>query len=87
MLIKLEEKLSFLKPICLPGPNFQDTSIKAELAGYGRYFRSECITTSHSPMKYHYCQMEMVNLWEDKISFHDGIKQRTGITASITQLT
>jgi len=52
------------KPACLPGPNQKDNSIgpgynqeeQANLAGYGRYYRTPCMTDQFGPAKFHYCE-------------------------------
>jgi len=45
-----------LQTVCLPGPNFQDTIFRTKLAGYGKYYRSKCETSSRGPMKSHFCE-------------------------------
>ena len=55
LLVKLVKSLP-IKTVCLPGPDFKDTLMKASLAGYGKYFRRACVTNSKGPMKYHFCQ-------------------------------
>ncbi|XP_023321459.1 uncharacterized protein LOC111696136 isoform X2 [Eurytemora carolleeae] len=54
-LLKLKEAYTAGIPICLPGPNFQDTLITSRLAGYGKYYRKKCQTGTKGPMKNHYC--------------------------------
>jgi len=63
-LVELEEPLKGYKPACLPGPRFDDIRLdfkNSQLAGYGRYLRSEgntCETNKYGPMKKHYCDKE-----------------------------
>merc|ERR1712002_514871 len=63
-LIHLEHPVSkSYKPACLPSPNLKDNGIGSgyggktsiSLAGYGMYFRRNCITDSYGPSKFHYC--------------------------------
>jgi hypothetical protein len=47
-------------PACLPTPSFQDEGVKANIAGYGLYFRKEgsnlvCQTDNFGRNKYHMC--------------------------------
>jgi len=50
-------------PACLPSLQYKDTGIglfkpgteKVNLAGYGRYFRRNCMTDGFGPSKQHYC--------------------------------
>ena len=39
---------------CIPAPSYPDLG-KSSLAGYGKYTRNKCITSSYGPMKSHYC--------------------------------
>ena len=39
--MKLQKTTRF-PPACLPGPGFQDSNVRAILAGYGKYFRASC---------------------------------------------
>ena len=73
------KKLS-LTPACLPGPQLQDTEVDGQLAGFGNYYRKLCLTDSHGPMKYHYCQGKSLCAFKKncKPFFFDGIKNQTG---------
>ena len=54
-LVHLKNPAYFHITACLPGPTFQDSGIKAILAGYGKYVRNNCQTDEYGPSKYHYC--------------------------------
>jgi len=63
-LIHLERPVSKkFEPACLPGPNLKDNGIGSgydssttiSLAGYGLYFRKNCMTDDYGPSKHHYC--------------------------------
>jgi hypothetical protein len=54
---------TFGKPACLPTVSFKDTLIKANLAGYGQFYRRDmsgedvqkCLTDQYGRNKYHPC--------------------------------
>ena len=79
LLMKLTKKSS-MKPACLPGLNFQDTEVQSYLAGYGKYFRSSCQTSSKGPMKYHYCMTDpdCIETKNCPPKFNDGTKDYVG---------
>jgi len=63
-LLHLERPVSKkFEPACLPGPNFKDNGIGSgynssttiRIAGYGKYFRKNCMTDDYGPSKHHYC--------------------------------
>ena len=73
-------KKTTIKPACLPGPKFQDTEVQSNLAGYGKYFRASCQTTTQGPMKNHYCITDptCLDIKNCKPKFSDGLKDYTG---------
>ena len=64
-LIELTEAVpqTYGKPACLPTVSFKDTYIKADLAGYGQFYRRDmsgdevqiCLTDQYGRNKYHPC--------------------------------
>ena len=40
-----------ISPICLPTMEYQDSNVKAIIAGYGKYRRAPCQVGAHGPTK------------------------------------
>lgn len=57
-MIKLKKKAKGFQPTCLPTLDYQDTSIKAIIAGYGKFRRPTCQVGSHGPTKFRYCGVD-----------------------------
>jgi hypothetical protein len=70
------------RPACLPTPSFKDTAIKADLAGYGQFYRrnmnsedqQKCQTDEFGRNKFHLCSKDGTG---DKICHMDKPAPRT----------
>ena len=53
ILIKLKKPANDarISPICLPTMEYQDSNVKAIIAGFGKYRRAPCQVGAHGPTK------------------------------------
>lgn len=60
ILIKLKKpvNVNVNVPICLPTMDYRDTSVKAIIAGYGKYRRPTCLVGPRGPTKFRYCGID-----------------------------